>query len=416
MMKKNTKSLTTPIATTLITAALLCAAISVAAYAQGTTQNPDATELPAPIRTINFRYQQTALPLAAHSPLDSIVALFRRNLHYHFEIHGHTCAVGAHHRNIRAATLRAAAVKDYLVASGIPAESIITIVHGPDLPTADNTTPQGRARNRRVEVKLAEIPQPEPEPIIEIVEPEPVPEPCLPTECEPCPPIDCGPCLTIEDITTGPKTKTRINVGIAGFFSSDFGGGFNKSEINIGSITIPGTEVKTPWIGGGVKGFFDVTNYAEVGVGLTFGNGVMEMPNPASVLLTNESPTIEVEHTFLALNLSLLGKYPIVNWPASDNTLFLAAGIDYQLVLSGKIGEVNIINVADDNALWFKFGVGMDMAISETVFIRPTLQYGIRRISRWESGAMRPVITDGEKGLARLGHGFTFSVGIGFKL
>jgi hypothetical protein len=196
----------------------------------------------------------------------------------------------------------------------------------------------------------------------------------------------------------------RAGIGVAGFFSSDFGGGFRAPEVAINNITIPGAETKAPWLGGGVRVFFDATSYAEAGVGLTFGSGAVK------------APAAEAGRSFLALNFSLLGRCPIVSWSADNSFLFLATGIDYQLVLSGEIGEADIAAAGDDSALWFKFGAGVDIAVGGAAFIRPTLLYGIRLANQWEVGASRPVIAGGEEGSTRLGHGLTFGVGVGFRL
>ena len=51
-------------------------------------------------------------------------------------------------------TARAESVKAYLVQRGIPEAALSTSGLGPDRPVADNATPQGRARNRRIEFRV----------------------------------------------------------------------------------------------------------------------------------------------------------------------------------------------------------------------------------------------------------------------
>lgn len=65
---------------------------------------------------------------------------------------GHTDSVGPAAYNQQLAARRAAAVKDALVRQGLPAELVQTAARGPAEPLADNTTEDGRARNRRTEV------------------------------------------------------------------------------------------------------------------------------------------------------------------------------------------------------------------------------------------------------------------------
>jgi len=49
---------------------------------------------------------------------------------------------------------RANSVKEYMVHKGIPAHRIVTRGKGKMEPIADNSTPEGRAMNRRVEIYL----------------------------------------------------------------------------------------------------------------------------------------------------------------------------------------------------------------------------------------------------------------------
>lgn len=70
-------------------------------------------------------------------------------------IAGHTDDVGKPNRNLTLSVDRAAAVRDWLVdASGIPSTRFAIQGYGDTRPVADNATPEGRARNRRVEITL----------------------------------------------------------------------------------------------------------------------------------------------------------------------------------------------------------------------------------------------------------------------
>ncbi|MCL4695839.1 MAG: OmpA family protein [Burkholderiaceae bacterium] len=70
-------------------------------------------------------------------------------------IEGHTDNVGDAGANQRLSEARATAVRDALVARGLPAERLVTVGHGDTRPLADNTTDTGRAANRRIEFKAA---------------------------------------------------------------------------------------------------------------------------------------------------------------------------------------------------------------------------------------------------------------------
>ena len=70
-------------------------------------------------------------------------------------IEGHTDNAGDAAKNKALSQKRADACKKYLTDKGIAAENLSSFGFGPDKPVADNKTPQGKAKNRRVEFKLS---------------------------------------------------------------------------------------------------------------------------------------------------------------------------------------------------------------------------------------------------------------------
>jgi OOP family OmpA-OmpF porin len=70
----------------------------------------------------------------------------------YIEVVGHTDDVGDDAYNQELSEQRAAAVRDYLVAGGVDASKIVTVGMGESMPVASNTTDEGRAENRRVDV------------------------------------------------------------------------------------------------------------------------------------------------------------------------------------------------------------------------------------------------------------------------
>jgi outer membrane protein OmpA-like peptidoglycan-associated protein len=73
----------------------------------------------------------------------------------HLEVEGHTDAVGGDEYNQKLSENRAGAVRDYLVAQGIPADAIVSRGLGKTQPVATNDTAEGRQQNRRVELVLS---------------------------------------------------------------------------------------------------------------------------------------------------------------------------------------------------------------------------------------------------------------------
>jgi outer membrane protein OmpA-like peptidoglycan-associated protein len=65
---------------------------------------------------------------------------------------GHTDNVGTAEFNVTLSSARASAVAKALVAAGIDARRLTPHGDGPFAPVATNTTEEGRARNRRVEL------------------------------------------------------------------------------------------------------------------------------------------------------------------------------------------------------------------------------------------------------------------------
>lgn len=67
-------------------------------------------------------------------------------------IEGHTDSSGSNQLNLKLSQLRADSVKALLIQNGILANQIESIGMGEDFPIAENTTNEGKAKNRRVEI------------------------------------------------------------------------------------------------------------------------------------------------------------------------------------------------------------------------------------------------------------------------
>lgn len=72
------------------------------------------------------------------------------------EIGGHTDSTGSDDANLALSTARAEAVREALLARGLPAGRLGAQGYGAALPIADNATDEGRAANRRTEVRWIE--------------------------------------------------------------------------------------------------------------------------------------------------------------------------------------------------------------------------------------------------------------------
>lgn len=71
------------------------------------------------------------------------------------EVQGYTDNTGSRALNVRLSGRRADAVRQYLIQKGVPVTRLTARGYGPDSPIQPNATADGRARNRRVELKRA---------------------------------------------------------------------------------------------------------------------------------------------------------------------------------------------------------------------------------------------------------------------
>jgi outer membrane protein OmpA-like peptidoglycan-associated protein len=72
-----------------------------------------------------------------------------------YVVEGHTDTTGSDAVNRELSLKRAIVVRDYLIRSGIPASATDVAGLGSSAPMADNSTADGRARNRRVEIVVS---------------------------------------------------------------------------------------------------------------------------------------------------------------------------------------------------------------------------------------------------------------------
>ena len=71
------------------------------------------------------------------------------------EVEGYTDSVGGDEYNRKLSERRARAALDYLVSQGVSSDSIVSRGLGKTSPVESNDTPQGRQKNRRVEMVVS---------------------------------------------------------------------------------------------------------------------------------------------------------------------------------------------------------------------------------------------------------------------
>jgi outer membrane protein OmpA-like peptidoglycan-associated protein len=106
------------------------------------------------LRGVNFDFDKSNIRADARPVLDEAINILNTESGISVVAEGHTDSVGTDAYNKRLSERRARAVKDYLVKGGISSSRIETVGYGESQPVASNDTADGRAQNRRVELKV----------------------------------------------------------------------------------------------------------------------------------------------------------------------------------------------------------------------------------------------------------------------
>ena len=107
---------------------------------------------------VTFDTDQTNIRPEFQPVLDSVVKVANKFAETTLRVAGHTDSVGSDSYNQRLSEHRALSVKDYLALRGVAPQRLTAVGYGESRPLASNSTVEGRAANRRVELDL--IPPP----------------------------------------------------------------------------------------------------------------------------------------------------------------------------------------------------------------------------------------------------------------
>jgi OmpA-OmpF porin, OOP family len=106
------------------------------------------------LRNLLFATASDRLDTNSTAELDVLADYLRRHTEKKIIITGHTDSEGDSTANMWLSFDRAASVKQYLIQKGIAASRLQTSGKGENEPLIQNTTPEGRQQNRRVEIRL----------------------------------------------------------------------------------------------------------------------------------------------------------------------------------------------------------------------------------------------------------------------
>lgn len=106
------------------------------------------------LQGVNFQTSRSRLTQDSYAILDMVAASLLDHPDVRIEIGGHTDATGTDAINNPLSQARAQAVMAYLARKGVPLEQMEAHGYGSRQPIATNTTAEGRAQNRRVELRV----------------------------------------------------------------------------------------------------------------------------------------------------------------------------------------------------------------------------------------------------------------------
>jgi outer membrane protein OmpA-like peptidoglycan-associated protein len=121
---------------------------------EATKEQPKA-KVELTVTAVQFDSEDAALSSASMAALDGLVAYLNENKNQNVTFEGHADSTGGEALNKNLSANRAKACADYVVSKGIEASRVASKGFSSSKPIADNTTPEGRAKNRRVDFVLS---------------------------------------------------------------------------------------------------------------------------------------------------------------------------------------------------------------------------------------------------------------------
>jgi len=105
------------------------------------------------VKGLLFDFNKADIKPQYYKALDEVIAVLKANPGMKVEIQGHTDNIGSAAYNMKLSQRRAQAVANYLISHGVAASRLTVKGYGFSRPVASNDTPEGRALNRRVQIK-----------------------------------------------------------------------------------------------------------------------------------------------------------------------------------------------------------------------------------------------------------------------
>lgn len=103
---------------------------------------------------VYFDTNKSAVKGASATTLDKLAGILKEYPDSNILVEGHTDSAGPDDYNMKLSEQRAESVTNYLISKGIDRNRFTTKWYGESQPVADNTTTEGKAKNRRVELAI----------------------------------------------------------------------------------------------------------------------------------------------------------------------------------------------------------------------------------------------------------------------
>ncbi|MDR1587625.1 MAG: hypothetical protein LBS57_09230 [Treponema sp.] len=194
----------------------------------------------------------------------------------------------------------------------------------------------------------------------------------------------CGAALFAQE-EGGKKRPGIFSAGLGGAFTANFS---NYVWTSDGKNALKELDLDENWsdenlIGGGFFVFFDA-KYVEADLGMSF-FGITAANKDSQKALDDAKTTLSMTD----FEIQILGKYPIAL--GNRLSIFPLLGVDFKIVLVQNTTIDGKEYAYEDYALstrgrdpvewlstvWFKLGIGADIALTNRIYLRPEFLYGI---------------------------------------
>lgn len=121
------------------------------------SQTPNGDGILVNLPEVTFAVDSSTISPQMRDVLDRVAQSMIQYPNSLIDVMGHTDSTGSDAYNLDLSRRRAEAVTNFLVSRGVARSRIESIGYGEQYPIADNTTEEGRARNRRVEIRITPV-------------------------------------------------------------------------------------------------------------------------------------------------------------------------------------------------------------------------------------------------------------------